>query len=259
MKASSRTACSAQRCMRVAERTRASSRSIQSRRSSAPMAKKTRATSSIERSVASATATMSGAWTSSARRAWAVATSSGTPSPVRRLTVSSRRRAALLGAELREHGGEALEAVAAGGDRLLERRAGRAREVPAGRRLDQRVDAAEQLELLAAADVLEPLDRLPQRVGAGHLDRDPEGAHHGGDVDAALGDHLRDERRAESVDGGVRVEHADQLRAQRVLGQQVPAAAPRPRAGSRSAGRAPATGRRRTRWPPSERATQILA
>jgi hypothetical protein len=84
LNASSRTACSAQRCIRVDDRTRASSRSIQSTLSSAPIAKNARATSSIERPVAAATSTTSGACTSSARNAWARATSSGTPSPVSR-------------------------------------------------------------------------------------------------------------------------------------------------------------------------------
>ena len=121
--ASSRTAWSAHRCIRVDDRTRASSRSIQSSRSSAPSAKNSRATSSIERL---------------GRRRDGDHVGRVDELGLERVGARDPRRDALaehppdrllttapplVGAQLPEHGAEPLEAVAAGRDRLLHRRA----------------------------------------------------------------------------------------------------------------------------------------
>ena len=191
---------------------------------------------------------MSGACTSSGpQRVGARQRLRARPAPTSRSAVCSRRRAALVGAELAEHGGEALEA-----------RRGRRRSSPrcrprAPRSRYQRVVASTSASTppissscARAVDALEALDDLPARVGAGDLAGDPEGAHDVGRLGAALGDELRDERRPERVDDRVGVDHADQLAPQRVLVEQVAEALDHGGREVARAGRAPATARRRS-------------
>jgi len=81
-------------------------------------------------------------------------------------------------ADVVERREQALEALAAGGDRRAEVGPGTVREIPARDGLDELVGAGHQLGDRAALDVAaELLDRLPVLAGAGHLAGDPERAH----------------------------------------------------------------------------------
>ena len=164
LEASSRTACSAQRCIRVAARSAPSWLSSQSSRSSAPTrrrrARRPRpaARSRPRRRRCRARARARRAARGPARPPRA------RPRPRAAPPVSRAPRAPLLGAELRQHLREPLEALAPGGDRLLERRARRPREVPArGRPRRARRPRPSARPAIARLDALELLDRVPQR------------------------------------------------------------------------------------------------
>ena len=67
----------------------------------------------------------------------------------------------------------------------------------------------------------ELLDALPALARAGHLARDPVGAHDLLGVRAKLALHLRDERRSHRVDHVVGDDRRHELAPQRMLGEQV--------------------------------------
>ena len=220
-RASSRTACSAQRSIRRDAGSVSSAASSSFSGSSSPTITKTRATSSTRRSVAAATAVTAGAWTSPGRSAWAVASSSGTPPPASRSATS--RRAPWSSSPPSVGAAASSRRKPSRPASIVEPRSPDVAlgEVPARDRVDEPVDAAHQLRLDLGLDLaLEVLDRLPVGLRAHHLARDPVRPHHLGGPRAALGDELGDEHRAERVDHEVGVDRREQLAPQRVLVQQ---------------------------------------
>ena len=73
----------------------------------------------------------------------------------------------------------------------------------------------------ASVDALEALDDLPARVRAGHLARDPEGAHDVGRLGAALGHSWETNVGPSALTTALALTMQISCAAQRVLGQQV--------------------------------------
>ena len=196
---------------------------------------------------ARATEMMSGPCTSSSWNACRRASSSGTPSAMRRAASRSRcsRHASgpicsITDDSSRNVGPRLL-------DRLAEPQAGRADEVPARGRLDEPVDAVIS-SFWISGSILPSRDSIvvPSRHRADDVARDPERSHDLRRGRPRLRDEPRHERDSLGVDDVVRHDRRDQLAPQRMLAQHRPepvddlspgSTAPGPARGTRESGR----------------------